>query len=190
MNIKGNVEKIPGGMMVVPLIMAALINTFFPKALEIGGFTTALFKNGATALIGMFLVCMGVGFRLKAVPKALMKGSALLISKHAMIIKTKWTKKFVKHIVILVSVTLSNTFLYGHAKTEDDWTNNYFPSYIERMNEFGERPNWSHDGKKVLCISRSFGEVFEMEIATGIIRPLSHHYYQALVMAFILDVKI
>jgi 2-keto-3-deoxygluconate permease len=59
MKLKANVERIPGGMMVVPLILAAPINTLFPQALAIGGFTTALFKNGAMTLIGMFLVLYG-----------------------------------------------------------------------------------------------------------------------------------
>ncbi len=94
-----------------------------------------------------------------------------------MIIKTKRPAKGIKYIIILLSATLYNCLLYGQAKTEDEWTDNHFPSYIKRMNEFGERPDWSHDGKKVLFISRSFGEVFEMHIATGNIRPLTHHYY-------------
>ena len=82
MKLKANIEKIPGGMMVVPLILAALINTLFPKALAMGGFTTALFKDGAMTLIGMFLVCIGAGISFKAAPKALMKGGVLLISKY------------------------------------------------------------------------------------------------------------
>jgi 2-keto-3-deoxygluconate permease len=82
MNIKRTIEKIPGGMMVLPLITAALINTFFPKVLDIGGFTTALFKNGAMALIGMFLVCMGSEINFKAAPKVLVRGGTLLISKY------------------------------------------------------------------------------------------------------------
>jgi len=57
------------------------------------------------------------------------------------------------------------------------WTDVQFPAYIKRLNQFGERPDWSHDGKKILFVGRSFGDVYELEVATGTIKPVTHHYY-------------
>ncbi|WP_261110757.1 2-keto-3-deoxygluconate permease 1 [Serratia quinivorans] len=81
MKLKAAIEKIPGGMMVVPLVLGALLNTFTPDALDIGGFTTALFKNGAAPLIGAFLLCMGAGISIKAAPRALLQGGTITLSK-------------------------------------------------------------------------------------------------------------
>lgn len=81
MNIRQRIESISGGMMVVPLALGALLNTFAPSALEIGGFTTALFKNGAAPLIAAFLLCMGAGITVKTAPKALLAGSTITLTK-------------------------------------------------------------------------------------------------------------
>ena len=51
------------------------------------------------------------------------------------------------------------------------------PPYIHRLTYFGERPDWSHDGKRLIFVEKTFGDVFEFELATGIIRPMTHHYF-------------
>ena len=41
-------KKIPAGMMVVPMLLGAFINTFFPQITGIGSFTTAIFTSADT----------------------------------------------------------------------------------------------------------------------------------------------
>ena len=51
------------------------------------------------------------------------------------------------------------------------------PPYVRRITHFGQRADWSHDGKKILFLSRTFGDAYEVEIATGIITPVTHHFF-------------
>lgn len=81
MKILKTVQKIPGGLMVVPLLLGAAINTFFPQALEIGGFTTALFKTSATGLIALFCLCNASQINVKQAGSPLMKGIGLTLIK-------------------------------------------------------------------------------------------------------------
>jgi Tol biopolymer transport system component len=41
---------------------------------------------------------------------------------------------------------------------------------------FGERADWSHDGKRILFLSKTFGDAMEIDLATGQIRNLTAHY--------------
>ncbi|MEY8770852.1 2-keto-3-deoxygluconate permease [Erwinia sp. ACCC 02193] len=81
MKLKRMIEKIPGGMMVVPLVAGTTLNTFAPQLLEIGGFTTALFKQGAAPLIGAFLICMGADIGFGAAPRAILQGGSITLVK-------------------------------------------------------------------------------------------------------------
>lgn len=78
------IKKVPAGMMVVPLILGCLINTFFPGALQIGGITTATFSSaGSSCALGMLLFCMGTKLHLSEMPAVIRRGGVLLLSKFA-----------------------------------------------------------------------------------------------------------
>jgi 2-keto-3-deoxygluconate permease len=81
MTILKTIRKIPGGLMVIPLLLGVVINTFFPKALEIGGFTSHLWKTGALPILAVFLFCNGAQINVKQAGKPLLKGVVLTLSK-------------------------------------------------------------------------------------------------------------
>ena len=68
----------------------------------------------------------------------------------------------------------------GHHPTKPDVMNaspiDNLPPYIKLVSGFGERPDWSHDGRFILFLDKPMGEVYELEIATGIIRPRTRHF--------------
>lgn len=67
MKLCATMRKFPGGMMVIPLVIGCLVNTFIPQVLQIGGFTTALFKGGQATLVGLFIFCSGATISFKEV---------------------------------------------------------------------------------------------------------------------------
>ena len=95
MKIKAAIERVPGGMMVIPLILGAVIKTFFPEFLKIGGFTTAIAAN-PLAILGVFLVCMGAGMDTKAAPRALKIGVVQTLTKYG--------------IAVVIGLTVSQLF--------------------------------------------------------------------------------
>ena len=105
MKIKQTIEKVPGGLMIIPLLCGALLNTIdqlhlkpiqvMLKALgtkplangyyeffRIGGFSEELFKNSALALIALFLLCTGAQMNLQVQKQAFKKGVIITASKY------------------------------------------------------------------------------------------------------------
>lgn len=78
------IGKIPGALMVVPLFLGAITNTFAPGILDIGSFTTALFRDGTPVLIGLFFLAVGSQISLKTAGPSLEKGATLLLAKYGM----------------------------------------------------------------------------------------------------------
>ncbi|MGU3492790.1 2-keto-3-deoxygluconate permease [Xanthobacteraceae bacterium A53D] len=82
--IKRAIERVPGGMMVVPLLIGAVIATLFPGTPKFfGSFTGALF-NGSLTILAVFYVCMGASIDFKATPYIVKKGGTLFATKVGM----------------------------------------------------------------------------------------------------------
>lgn len=81
MEILKRVQAVPGGMMVIPLFIGAIINTFAPQLVKIGGFTEAMGGAGFATLIGAYLFCMGTKMTFKAAPVMLKRGCGILFTK-------------------------------------------------------------------------------------------------------------
>src|SRR5471032_496516 len=79
--IKRGIERIPGGMVIVPLTLGALIGTFAPGTAQFfGSFTGALF-TGALPILAVFYVCMGTTIPFETLPQVAGKGGVLLAAK-------------------------------------------------------------------------------------------------------------
>lgn len=50
------------------------------------------------------------------------------------------------------------------------------PKHIRQVSHFGERPDWNHDGSRILFLSKVFGDVYELELSTGKILPCTDHF--------------
>jgi len=50
------------------------------------------------------------------------------------------------------------------------------PPYITQLTAFGERADWSLDGKKILFLSKTFGDAMEIDVQSRTIRNLTAHY--------------
>jgi len=72
---------VPGGIMVVPLFLGMVINTFFPNLLKIGGFTQALTGVGYPTVLGMYLFTVGTKMTVRAAPNMLLRGFGIMAAK-------------------------------------------------------------------------------------------------------------
>lgn len=50
------------------------------------------------------------------------------------------------------------------------------PAHVRQLTAFGERPDWRHDGRRILFLSRVFGDVYELDVDTGRITPCTDHF--------------
>lgn len=81
MKIKKNIEKIPGGMMVVPLVIGAIIHTIWPQADVALTGVTGSYMVGTSVILFIFFFAVGTNINLKSSGKIAAKGVTLLLGK-------------------------------------------------------------------------------------------------------------
>ena len=77
---------------------------------------------------------------------------------------------------IMIGLLSVNCFGQGRSK-EDRSPLDELPAHIKHITHFGQRADFSHDGRCILFIEKTFGDVYEIELRTKTIRPVTHHYY-------------
>ncbi|WP_437890823.1 2-keto-3-deoxygluconate transporter [Phytobacter sp. V91] len=83
MQIKRAIEKVPGGMMLIPLFLGALCHTFSPGAGKyFGSFTNGII-TGTVPILAVWFFCMGASIKLSATGTVLRKSGTLVVTKIA-----------------------------------------------------------------------------------------------------------
>lgn len=82
MKLLEKIDRLPGGIILVPMLCTAVIHTLFPSALQVGGITTKVFSTyGTQVFIGVMLFLAGAQFHVRDVPRAMCRGGVLLLGK-------------------------------------------------------------------------------------------------------------
>ena len=71
--------------------------------------------------------------------------------------------------ILLLVLLLSTTFAIAAEPSEKSPVD-HLPPHITRLTPFGERADWSHDGKRILFLAKTFGDAIEVDLATRQIR--------------------
>lgn len=83
MKIKAIIERIPGGMMLVPLLLGAMLNTFSPNTGSYFGSFTKGMITGTVPILAVWFFCIGASIDLRATGTVLRKSGTLVITKIA-----------------------------------------------------------------------------------------------------------
>src|SRR6266480_3545327 len=78
----------------------------------------------------------------------------------------------------LASLLIASFWIFASSIRAADAENpaEHLPPHITQATFFGERADWSHDGNKILFLSKTFGDAMEYDLQTKSIRNLTAHY--------------
>lgn len=81
---------------------------------------------------------------------------------------------------LAIPLAAGTCFFLASAAIADDQPKNSpdqnLPPHIQRLTLFGERADFSKDGKTILFLEKTFGDVYEIRLDTKAIRLLTGHY--------------
>lgn len=82
MDIYGAMRKVPGGMLLVPMILFAIINTAFPDLwTSLGSMSAGLFKSGTLTIAGFLLFASGTSINVKGFGQVIRRSAPTTIAK-------------------------------------------------------------------------------------------------------------
>ena len=72
-------------------------------------------------------------------------------------------------------VVLLSAALHAGQGTKQGSPEESLPPNIVRLTHFGERASWSPDGRRIAFMEKSFGDAYEVDVTTRVIRLLTHY---------------
>lgn len=77
---------------------------------------------------------------------------------------------------VLIVVVLSLSKTYGQQYSVEDIKKG-LPDYASVLLEWGQRAEWSRDGKYIYFLPRDYSDVFRIDVKTKKIEPVTAHYF-------------
>jgi len=122
---KIKIPRIPGDTIVYPMLIGVIINSLCPQILKMGSFFTSIVQ-GTGALVGAFLFFLGASIDIKSTPKAIKKGTIIIITKIAFSIALGLLIAFVfndnflglSSLAVIGGISVANNALYSGITSE------------------------------------------------------------------------
>ena len=80
-----------------------------------------------------------------------------------------------RRIATAIAAVLAAVSLHAGQGTKQGSPEASLPPNIVRLTHFGERASWSPDGNRIAFMEKSFGDAYEVDAATRVIRLLTHY---------------
>jgi hypothetical protein len=81
-----------------------------------------------------------------------------------------------RHVLSLALLSGAMIFRTGAQSQPGENPSDHLPPHITQVSWFGERADWSLDGRRILFLSKTFGDAMELDLASKHIRNLTAHY--------------